>query len=73
MWIWSAAILVAPPARSPKQCSNARRTGDPGIGEATVQRLYLAGIDTATLREADPRRLIDHRHAEPDSTTTLAI
>jgi len=30
----------------------------PGIGEATVQRLYLAGIyDTATLREADPEKV----------------
>jgi len=27
----------------------------PGIGEATVEKLYLAGIyDAATLREADP-------------------
>ncbi len=30
----------------------------PGIGEATVQKLYLAGIyDAATLREADPERV----------------
>jgi len=30
----------------------------PGIGEATVQRLYLAGIyDAATLREADPEKV----------------
>ncbi|MFA5614334.1 MAG: DNA topoisomerase I [Methanoculleus sp.] len=30
----------------------------PGIGEATVQKLYLAGIyDAATLREADPKKI----------------
>ena len=30
----------------------------PGLGEATVERLYLAGIyDAATLREADPEKV----------------